>query len=44
LELQKELKQSLKHKQELIPKDGKGKYNLTVPVPYQFEERDKERK
>ena len=31
----------LKYKQEMVPKEGKGKYNVTVPVPYEFLKQEK---
>ena len=34
--LGKELQRKLVHKQNLVPKTGKGKYNVTVPVPFEF--------
>ena len=34
--LTREFKQKLVHKQNLVPKTGKGKYNVTVPVPFEF--------
>ena len=34
--LGKELRSKLVHKQNLVPKTGKGKYNVTVPVPFEF--------
>lgn len=34
--LTKELQRKLVHKQNLVPKTGKGKYNVTVPVPFEF--------
>jgi hypothetical protein len=42
--LQTLLKERLDHKEELIPKDGKGKYNITVPQPFEFLNRQKEKK
>lgn len=34
--LQKQLKQKLVHKENLVPKTGKGRFNVTVPVPFEF--------
>jgi len=39
--LNKELKQKLVGKQNLVPKTGKGKYNVTVPVPFEFLNKEK---
>lgn len=36
LRLQKALKQRLINKQNLVPKTGKGKYDITVPNPFDF--------
>lgn len=36
LKLTKQVKQKLDYKQDMVPKEGKGKYNITVPVPYEF--------
>lgn len=41
--LSRKLNQTLGYKQELIPKTGKGNYNVTVPIPYKFDQREKER-
>lgn len=41
--LTRKLHQTLGYKQELIPKTGKGNYNVTVPMPYKFDEREKEK-
>lgn len=38
------MKDRLDHKEELVPKDGKGKYNITVPVVFEFLNRQKEKK
>jgi hypothetical protein len=38
--LTKNLFQTLGYKTELIPKTGKGNYNVTVPKPYSFMKRD----
>ena len=38
------LKDRLDHKEELVPKEGKGKYNITVPVVFEFLNRQKEKK
>jgi hypothetical protein len=38
------LKGRLERKEELVPKEGKGKYNITVPVVFEFLERVKEKK
>lgn len=32
--LQRGLKETLVHKQNMVPKGGKGKYNITVPEPF----------
>jgi hypothetical protein len=42
--LQGLLKGRLERKEELVPKEGKGKYNITVPVVFEFLERVKEKK
>jgi len=42
--LQSHLKDKLDHKEELVPKDGKGKYNITVPVVFDFLNRTKDKK
>ena len=34
--LTRSFKQKLVQKQNLVPKSGKGKYNVTVPVPFEF--------
>jgi hypothetical protein len=34
--LQSSLAERLDYKEELVPKDGKGKYNITVPVAFEF--------
>lgn len=34
--LTRSFKQKLVQKQNLVPKNGKGKYNVTVPVPFEF--------
>mmetsp|Transcript_9389 Transcript_9389/g.14315 ORF Transcript_9389/g.14315 Transcript_9389/m.14315 type:complete len:545 (+) Transcript_9389:1809-3443(+) len=39
--LTREFKQKLVHKQNLVPKTGKGKYNVTVPVPFEFMNQEK---
>jgi len=28
----------------MVPKEGKGKYNVTVPTPYDFQNREKSEK
>jgi hypothetical protein len=28
-------------KEDLVPKEGKGKYNITVPVAFEFDSREK---
>jgi hypothetical protein len=38
------LKEKLEHKEDLVPKDGKGKFNITVPVVFEFLNRTKEKK
>jgi predicted PP-loop superfamily ATPase len=30
------IKSRLEYKEELVPKDGKGKFNITVPVEFEF--------
>ena len=35
------MRSNLDHKEELVPKDGKGKYNITVPVEFEFLQRPK---
>lgn len=42
--MQTKLKERLDYKEEMIPKDGKGKYNITVPVVFEFLNRTKEHK
>lgn len=37
------MKDRLDYKEELVPKDGKGKYNITVPVEFEFLNREKHR-
>lgn len=39
--LKRELKQTLVRKQNLVPKTGKGKFNVTVPVPFEFMNQEK---
>lgn len=39
--LKKALKWKLVKKQNLVPKTGKGSYNLTVPVPFEFLNKEK---
>ena len=39
--LTRSFKQKLVQKQNLVPKNGKGKYNVTVPVPFEFLHADK---
>lgn len=39
--LNKALKQKLVMKQNMVPKTGKGKYNVTVPVPFEFLNKEK---
>jgi hypothetical protein len=34
--LEKDVRRQLKEKQRLVPKTGKGSYNVTVPVPFEF--------
>ena len=34
--MQSSLAERLDYKEELVPKDGKGKYNITVPVVFEF--------
>ena len=34
--LQRDLNQTLARKQDLVPKTGKGKYDVTVPQPFEF--------
>jgi len=33
----------LDKKEELVPKEGKGKYNITVPVAFEFDQREKKK-
>ncbi len=35
------VKSRLEHKEDLVPKDGKGKFNITVPVAFEFLQRSK---
>ena len=42
--VQEVLKDKLDHKEELVPKEGKGKYNITVPVVFEFLNRQKTKK
>jgi hypothetical protein len=35
------VKEKLHYKQNMVPKEGKGKYNLTVPAPYEFLQKEK---
>ena len=35
------MKDRLDKKEELVPKEGKGKYNITVPVAFEFDSREK---
>jgi hypothetical protein len=35
------VKSRLEHKEDLVPKDGKGKFNITVPVEFEFLQRQK---
>ena len=39
--LTKDLKQKLVRKQNLVPKTGKGKFNVTVPIPFEFMNQEK---
>jgi hypothetical protein len=39
--LERALKQKLVDKQNLVPKTGKGKYNVTVPQPFEFLNQEK---
>lgn len=39
--LQKQLKQKLVKKENLVPKTGKGRFNVTVPVPFEFMNQEK---
>ena len=39
--LERQLKQKLVQKQNLVPKTGKGKYNVTVPQPFEFMNQEK---
>lgn len=36
IRLTRELKKKLAMKSDLVPKTGKGKYDVTVPVPFSF--------
>lgn len=42
--MQANLAERLDYKEELVPKDGKGKYNITVPVAFEFLNKTKEAK
>lgn len=42
--MQANLAEKLDYKEELVPKDGKGKYNITVPVAFEFLNKTKEAK
>ena len=33
----KKVKDTLVYKERLVPKEGKGRYNLTIPTPYEFQ-------
>jgi hypothetical protein len=35
------IKNRLEHKEDLVPKEGKGKFNITVPVEFEFLQRQK---
>lgn len=35
------VKSRLEYKEDLVPKDGKGKFNITVPVEFEFLQRQK---
>lgn len=35
------MKDRLDKKEDLVPKEGKGKYNITVPVAFEFDSREK---
>ena len=35
------MKDRLDKKEEMVPKEGKGKYNITVPVAFEFDSREK---
>ena len=35
------VKSRLENKEDLVPKDGKGKFNITVPVEFEFLQRQK---
>lgn len=39
--LTRELKKHLVDKQNRVPKTGKGKFNVTVPVPFEFMNQEK---
>lgn len=41
LRLTKDLKLKLVQKENLVPKTGKGRFNLTVPMPFEFLSREK---
>ena len=37
------MRDRLDKKEELVPKEGKGKYNITVPVVFEFDQREKKK-
>jgi hypothetical protein len=39
--LEKALKQKLVQKENMVPKTGKGRFNVTVPVPFEFLNQEK---
>ena len=41
--LHKQVKDKLSYKQDMVSKEGKGKYNLTVPIPYEFQKEERKR-
>ena len=40
--LNRDLKEKLVYKQNLVPKGGKGKYDVTVPLPFDFMKNQKQ--
>ena len=37
--LSRKAKSKLNYKQNLVPKEAKGKYNVTIPSPYEFQKK-----
>jgi len=42
--LKRTLKEKLVYKQNMVPKTGKGKYDVTVPILFDFQKNPNERK